>query len=74
MIPFESILIILANGLLTAIVIGAFMVLAIYIAGLMIFRKIKKEIMGWVREIRKDIDMGNTMDRTDNIKRKYSGF
>jgi len=71
MISIESILIILANGLLTAIVIGAFMVLAIYIAGLMIFRKIRRELFGWIKEIRKDIAMGSTMSRTEETRRKY---
>ena len=74
MIPFESILIILANGLMSAIIIGLFLILAIYIAGRMLWKKIKHEMLSWIKLIRKEIAIDSTTSRTDEIRRKYSGF
>ena len=74
MISIESILIIFANGLLSAVIIGLFLIVAIYIAGLMIFKKIKKEMLGWIKEIRKEIMRDGAISRTDEIRRKYGGW
>jgi len=74
MIPFESILIILLNGLVQAIVLVLFAVIAIVIAFRIIWKKIKKEMLGWIKLIRKEIAMDSAISRTDEIRRKYSGW